>query len=134
MPSNPLRSTRKLSIIASALEPGGTTVTLVSVSITGPDADTLAAITRDLVGAQLVACGNIIPAIRSIYRWQGRLEDVAEACVLLHTQAQHVPAIMERVNAEHPYETVQILATEITNADPAYRQWVVDETTPSSPK
>lgn len=109
-------------------------MTLVSVSITGPDSDTLAAITRDLVSAQLVACGNIIPAIRSIYSWQGRLEDKAEACVLLHTQAQHVPAIMERVNAEHPYETVQILATEITNADPAYRQWVVDETTLSSPK
>jgi len=103
-------------------------VTLVSVSITGPDADTLAIITRHLVDAQLAACGNIIPAIRSIYRWQGQVEDEPEAYVLLHTQAQHVPAIIERVNAEHPYDTVQILATEITDADPAYRRWIEDET------
>lgn len=103
-------------------------MTLVSVSITGPDADTLATITRHLVDAQLAACGNIIPTIRSIYRWQGHVEDEPEAYVLLHTQAQHVPAIIERVNAEHPYDTVQILATEIADADPAYRQWVIDET------
>ncbi len=106
-------------------------MTLVSVSITGPDADTLATITRHLVDAQLAACGNIIPTIRSIYRWQGQVEDEPEAYVLLHTQAQHVPAIIERVNAEHPYDTVQILATAITDADPAYRQWVIDETAPT---
>ena len=102
---------------------------LVSVSITGPDPETLAVITRHLVKARLAACGNIIPAIRSIYRWQGAIEDEPEAYVVLHTRAEHVPAIIERVNAEHPYDTVQILATAVEAADPAYRQWVIDETT-----
>lgn len=105
-------------------------MTIVSVSITGPDADTLGTITRHLVEARLAACGNIIPAIRSIYRWQGNIEDEAEAYVLLHTRAEHIPAIIERVNAEHPYDTVQILATEIDHVDSAYRQWVIDETAP----
>jgi periplasmic divalent cation tolerance protein len=101
---------------------------IVDVSITGPDAGWLAAHTRRLLEDRLVACGNIFPAVRSLYRWRGEIEDDAEAYVVLHTTGEHVAAIIERTNAEHPYETVQILATEIVDADPAYRQWVIDET------
>ena len=101
---------------------------LVSISVTGPDVDILAAITHRLVEDRLAACGNIIPAIRSIYRWQGTIEDEAEAYVLLHTRAEHIKTIIDRVNREHPYDTVQILATLIADADPAYRQWVLDQT------
>jgi periplasmic divalent cation tolerance protein len=108
--------------------------TIVDVSITGPDAEWLAAHTRRLLEARLVACGNIIPVIRSLYRWQGEIEDDDEACVVLHTTAGHVAAIIERTNAEHPYDTVQILATEIVDADPAYRRWVIDETSPAWPE
>ncbi len=103
-------------------------MTLVSVSITGPSPDWLAEHTRSLVDANLVACGNIIPAIRSIYRWEGNVEDDAEAYVVLHTRKEHVPEIIERTNEAHPYDTVQILATEIVDADPDYRQWVLDST------
>lgn len=103
-------------------------MTLVSVSITGPNADWLAEHTRSLVDAKLVACGNIIPAVRSIYRWEDTIEDDAEASVILHTRREHVPAIIERTNEAHPYDTVQVLATEIVDADPDYRQWVVDST------
>ena len=103
-------------------------MTLVSVSITGPSADWLAEHTRSLVGARLVACGNIIPAFRSIYRWEDAVEDDAEASVTLHTRREHVPTIIERTNESHPYDTVQILATEIADADPDYRQWVLEST------
>lgn len=108
--------------------PPAAAVEVVSVSVTGPDEATLAAITHELVEARLVACGNIVPAIRSIYRWEGEVQDEAEATVLLHTRADHVPAVVEHVNAHHPYDTVQILATAITDADPAYRQWLIDAT------
>jgi periplasmic divalent cation tolerance protein len=101
---------------------------IVDVTITAPDADWLADHTRSLIDERLAACGNIIPAIRSLYRWQGKIEDEAEAYVVLHTRAEHVPAIIERTNAAHPYDTVHILATTITDADPKYRQWVIDET------
>jgi periplasmic divalent cation tolerance protein len=105
-------------------------MTLVSVSITGPDTDWLAEHARSLVEAKLAACGNIIPAIRSIYRWEGTVEDDAEAYIVLHTRREHVPAIIERTNAAHPYDTVQILATEIVEADPDYHQWVIESTHP----
>lgn len=107
-------------------------MTLVSVSITGPDADWLAEHARSLVEANLAACGNIIPAIRSIYRWEGNVEDDTEAYIVLHTRREHVPAIIKRTNAAHPYDTVQILATEIVEADPNYRQWVVNSTRPDT--
>ena len=102
--------------------------TIVDVSITGPDPEWLAQHTRRLIEARLAACGNITPNVRSLYRWQGTIEDESEALVVLHTRAQHVEAIIEATNAEHPYDTVHILATEIVGADPAYEQWVLDET------
>jgi periplasmic divalent cation tolerance protein len=103
---------------------------LVEVSITGPDVEWLAVHTRSLVEAGLVACGNIIPAVRSIYRWRGAIEDETEAVVILHTRAEHVPAIIAATNEAHPDDTVQILATEVVAADPAYQQWALDETGP----
>ncbi|MEM9132468.1 MAG: divalent-cation tolerance protein CutA [Actinomycetota bacterium] len=105
-------------------------MSIVSVSITGPDAEWLAEHAQVLVEERLAACGNIIPAIRSIYRWEDRVEDDTEGYLLLHTQAACVDALIERTNQRHPYDTVQILATEVTVADPAYRRWVLDETAP----
>lgn len=104
---------------------------LVSINITGP-ADFLAEHTRALVEAKLAACGNIIPSVRSIYAWEGSVEDDAEALLTLHTQRVHVSEIIERTNAAHPYDTVQILAVPIVDADPAYGAWVVEETSPDS--
>ncbi|MFV0258267.1 MAG: divalent-cation tolerance protein CutA [Acidimicrobiales bacterium] len=102
--------------------------TIVSVSITGPDAEWLAEHTRNLVDAGLVACGNIMPSIRSIYRWEGAIEDDHEASANLHTRDDHVPTIIERTNAAHPDDIFQILATEIVAADPAYHRWVLEAT------
>jgi periplasmic divalent cation tolerance protein len=101
---------------------------IVDVSISGPGADWLAGHTRNLVEARLAACGNIIPTVRSIYRWEGAVEDDTEAVVILHTRVEHVPAIIDATNEAHPYDTVQVLATAVVAADPAYHRWVLDET------
>ncbi len=102
--------------------------TLVTVSITGPDAERMAEIARLLVADRLAACGNVVPGVRSIYRWEGDVQDDSEALLLVHTVADKVESIIERVNAEHPYDTVQILASEVAAADAEYRQWVIDQT------
>lgn len=103
-------------------------MTLVSVSITGPSEEWLAAHARSLVDARLAACGNVVPSIRSIYRWEDGIEDDAEALLVLHTRLANVEAIIERTNAAHPYDTVQILATEVVAADPAYERWAMEAT------
>jgi periplasmic divalent cation tolerance protein len=103
-------------------------MSLVSISITGPDPDWLADHARSLVEERLAACGNIIPTVRSVYRWEDAVEDELEAYLIVHTRAEHIAAVIERTNAAHPYDTVQILATEIVEADPDYAQWVYDST------
>ena len=101
---------------------------IVDVSITGPDVEFLAAHARELVEARLAACGNIIPTIRSIYRWQGAIEDDGEALLILHTRREHVAEIIRRTNASHPYDTVHVLATPVLEGDGRYLAWVLAET------
>jgi len=108
---------------------------IVDVSITAPDAAWLAEHTRNLIEQRLVASGNIIPTIRSIYRWQDEIEDENEAYAILHTRLEHVDEIIRQTKEAHPYDTAHVLATQIIKADPDYRKWVESETearTPSS--
>lgn len=101
---------------------------ICEVVITGPDAEWLAGFTRTLVEQRLAACGQNIAAIRSIYRWQGAIEDDAEARVALHTRRSLVPAIIELADREHPYDVPCVIALPITGGSPAYLTWVLDET------
>lgn len=102
------------------------------VVVTGPDATWLAAWTRELVEARLAACGHLLPGVRSVYRWQGEIEDEPEARVALHTRRSLVPAIVARADADHPYDVPCVLALPVADGNPAYLQWVLDGTTPSA--
>lgn len=102
---------------------------LADVTITAEDADWLAEFTRRLINDGLAACGNIIPGIRSIYTWQGKVEEGSEALVLLHTRTEHVSKIIERANSEHPDDTPQVLVLPVTEAHPGYRDWLLKATT-----
>ena len=104
------------------------TTELAEVIITAADADWLAEFTRRLVEDRLAACGQNIAAIRSIYRWDGAVQDEPEARVALHTRMELVNAIVERANAEHPYDVPCVIALPIDQGNPAYLQWVEQET------
>jgi periplasmic divalent cation tolerance protein len=97
---------------------------IADVTITAESADWLAALTRSLVNDRLAACGNIMPRIRSAYRWDDTIQDDAETLVVLHTRASLVPAIIQRATREHPYDTQQVLAVPVVDANPSYRDWV----------
>ncbi len=101
---------------------------LCEVIITGPDLDWLVGFTRRLVEDRLAACGQHSVPIRSIYRWQGRIEDESEARVSLHTRRSLFPVIVERANREHPYEVPCVCAIRIVDANPDYRAWVFEGT------
>jgi periplasmic divalent cation tolerance protein len=103
-----------------------------AVVITAPDADWLATLVRSLVEQRLCASGHIANTIRSIYRWQGEIEDRPEAHVTLHTRTNLVPAIVDQTNARHPCVVPCAAATPIVAANPAYRQWLLDETRESA--
>ncbi|MEV0331900.1 divalent-cation tolerance protein CutA [Nocardia sp. NPDC050717] len=101
---------------------------LVTITITAESTDWLAEFTRRLVADRLAACGNIIPAVRSIYAWEDKIEDDAEALVLIHTRASSVDEIIRRASVEHPYDTPQVLAVPIVEAHDGYREWVLAQT------
>ena len=100
---------------------------LVDITVTAGDEEWLAAFTRRLVADRLVACGNIVP-IRSIYAWDDDIEDERETLAVLHTRRAMVAAVMERVHDEHPYDTPQVIVLPVADADPRYRDWLIEST------
>ena len=95
---------------------------------TFPDVETARKIARELVSANFAACANIIPAVESIYRWEGKLEQGSETLVLFKTGAARYPAFQEKLKALHPYDVPEIIACPVDQALPEYFRWVLDST------
>lgn len=85
---------------------------------------------RRLVEARLAACGNILPAMVSIYRWEGQVERAEEVVLLLKTTAALAPQVVEAVRAGHPYEVPAVFFLPVEGSHPAFLAWVGAETTP----
>jgi periplasmic divalent cation tolerance protein len=94
---------------------------------TAPDWDTAARIARALVEERLAACANLVPGVRSIYRWQGRVEDAAEVLMVLKTRADRVDALGDRLRALHPYELPELVALPAAGGLAGYLDWVLEE-------
>lgn len=93
-----------------------------------PDADTARRLATVLVEARLAACASVLPPMRSVYRWQGTVEQAEEVLLLAKTTADRVPALTERLRTLHPYELPEIVAVETAAGLPAYLDWVAAAT------
>ena len=98
------------------------------VFTTLPSADKAAELARALVEERLAACANLLPAIRSIYRWQGKLQDENEVLVLLKTRAEHLERLKLRILELHPYEVPEVLAVPVEAGYQPYLDWLAEET------
>jgi periplasmic divalent cation tolerance protein len=98
------------------------------VLVTAPSPDQAAEIARALVEERLAACGNVVPAIRSIYRWEGKVHDDAEALLVLKTTRGRFEALRDRVLALHPYDVPEVLALPVEAGNAAYLAWIAAET------
>lgn len=94
------------------------------VFTTWPDAEIARATARKLVEEKLAACGNLLPAIESIYRWQGQVETSGEVLMIFKTTAARYPQLEARIRELHQYEVPEILAIPTGAGLPAYLQWV----------
>lgn len=99
-------------------------VQAVVVLVTAPSADVAATLARTLVEEKLAACGNVVPAIRSIYRWEGKVQDDAEALLVLKTERRLVPALKARLPEVHPYQVPELLVLAAVDGLAAYLEWV----------
>lgn len=80
---------------------------------------------RALVDERLAACATIIPGVRSIYRWQGKVEDSTETLLLIKTTAGQIAALQARLLALHSYETPEFLVIPVESGSPAYLEWLL---------
>lgn len=94
------------------------------VLITAPSADKAAAIARILVEERLAACVNLVPLVRSIYRWEGKVLEEAEALMVVKTRRERFEALRERVLALHEYSCPEIVALPIERGHEAYLRWI----------
>lgn len=101
---------------------------IVDIWINCPDEVVAEKISERLLGDRLVAASNIYPAIRSTYRWQGRIERATEVPLRLRTRAALVDRVIDQVRTLHPYQTPAILGVDIAYVNDEYRDWVLAET------
>ncbi len=100
----------------------------VEVVIAADDAEWLADFTRSLVEDRLVACGQVIMGMRSIYRWDGVIQDDPQARVALHTRASLVPEIVTRTDRDHDDDVPCVIAMPLVAGNATYLRWIHDET------
>lgn len=93
------------------------------VLVSCPEADA-GRIAQALVEARQAACVNALPGMRSVYRWQGKVETAAESLLLIKTTAAAYPALEQAVRELHPYELPEILAFNPANGLAGYLAWV----------
>ena len=94
------------------------------VLITAPSEDAAAALARTLVDERLLACANIVPRVRSIYRWQGEVHDEAEALLACKTTTDRLEDLKARVPQLHPYDTPEFIALPLTAGAKRYLEWI----------
>ena len=100
----------------------------VVVLVTTADAEEGARLGRTLVEERLAACANVVGPIRSIYRWQGAVEEAGEHLVLLKARAADVGQLETRVRALHSYDVPEVLALPVAAGSAPYLAWLADST------
>lgn len=96
----------------------------IVVFVTAPNEDEAARIAKAVVEERLAACVNIIKGIRSIYSWQGKIEDEAEVLMVIKTKESLFEALSDKVRGLHSYEVPEVIAMSITKGSEDYLKWL----------
>ncbi len=100
----------------------------IMLYVTAPDHAAALAIARSLLEDRLIACANVIDGATSLYWWQGRIDEAREAVLIAKTTAGQMPKITARVLELHDYSCPCVVALPIVAGNPAFLQWIRDET------
>ncbi len=96
----------------------------IVVLVTVSKEDEAVSIARALVEAKLAACANIISNVRSIYAWQGKIEDDSELLMVIKTRRSIFSDLAAKVTELHSYDVPEIIALPIVDGSPEYLKWL----------
>ena len=96
------------------------------VFITAPNEEEGARLAKALVEERLCACVNIMPRVRSIYRWEGEICDEPEVMMIAKSAATMAAAIVKRVKELHSYDVPEIICLPVATGSGEYLDWIDD--------
>ncbi|MFC4655491.1 MULTISPECIES: divalent-cation tolerance protein CutA [Rheinheimera] len=85
-------------------------------------------ISHQLLQRRLIACANLLPSVRSIYSWQGKIEQAEEVPLLLKIRQQDYTEVEQAILALHPYQVPEIIALPVESALTSYQNWLYEVT------
>jgi periplasmic divalent cation tolerance protein len=100
------------------------------VLVTAPDAEVGTRLARAVVEERLAACVNLVPGVRSIYRWAGAVQEDDEVLLVIKTREDRVAALSRRVHELHPYELPELIAVAVLGGSERYLAWLREEAAP----
>jgi periplasmic divalent cation tolerance protein len=98
------------------------------VMTTVASADEAVFLIKTLLERRLIACGQIVPGVRSLYRWNGKIADESEVIVYLKTRAARLDSLEVAFSELHPYKVPELLALPVTAGLAKYLTWINAET------
>ena len=98
------------------------------VLCTCPNSEVAHTLAQTVVNEQLAACVNVMPGVRSVYRWEGAICDDEEVLLIIKTTTDRLDALQQRVVELHPYDCPEVIALTVSGGSPDYLRWVTDQT------
>ncbi len=112
------KARRSLNVVSDSI------VMIRLVMVTFPSSELASTIGRALIEERLAACVNLIPAVRSIFRWQDKICDETEVLAVFKTTADAAPTLVERVAQLHPYDVPEAIVIDVADGLPPYLAWI----------
>ena len=103
----------------------------VVIFVTVPNRDLGIELARYLVGSKLVACVNVIDGLRSVYYWEGRVEEDNEALLIIKTRRDKLDDVIKIIREKHPYKVPEVIALPIIGGLREYLGWIDEAVGPS---
>jgi periplasmic divalent cation tolerance protein len=100
------------------------------IYVTAPSREEAEQIAGTVVGERLAACANIIDGVSSIFRWKEKICRETEAVLILKTAESRTEELVARIKKLHSYECPCITVLPIEGGNPAFLQWIKQETAP----
>jgi periplasmic divalent cation tolerance protein len=83
---------------------------------------------KALIEERLAACVNVLPPMRSVYRWEGKVEQADELQLVIKTSAARMEAVKSRLANLHPYDVPEVLVVPVSDGAHTYLNWIVSST------